>query len=137
MNKYEKKLEDIKSDSSRQVQRLADEVYKDLVVQVCKKYNLRFVSGMGTYCFFADKGKGPLEFDDTLDAHRVKNLDYQTENCELEGEISKAVGNEIRAMGNKLKEIYDVLELQVEGRFELGTYVRDYQGKTTVRPSRR
>ena len=55
---YEYELEQHESEYYKLVQETSDKIYYDLVVPYCKRYNLRFLSGNGTFSFyFTDETK--------------------------------------------------------------------------------
>ncbi len=63
MKQYEKALDILQKKFEENISALADQIREDVIIPVCKKHKLIFISGMGSF-FFA---RGDKTYTDTHD----------------------------------------------------------------------
>ncbi len=111
--KYIKETEVIQQRYINDLNELGIKIRKEVVVPVCKKYGLTFLSGNGAFYFYKDhKGyKGDFY---SYKPHRSETR------YEYEWQLPK------NAMGQELKPILDLLETELTRNDHLGYYVDNY-----------
>ena len=132
VSKYEKEIKKVRSVSERAAQALAYKVLREVVIPVCKKYDLNFSSGMGSYDFSANKGAiGILQWDDSLSQDRLEHIVYQAEDAVQDEDHQLPVGyvKQIKEMQQDLDKAYKVLNLETERGVDIGHLINDYRDK--------
>jgi len=99
--KYDKELESIQADFRAKVEALADKVRTDLMIPVCRRHQLEFYSGNGTFFF---------------DWEELQLSSLHTGLDTPEGRAIKRF---------RLQSILEVLDLEVSHNNHLGFYCRD------------
>jgi hypothetical protein len=91
----EERIESLQNYFERNMEFLADSIRKDHVIPICKKYNLSFYSGNGTFAFFLGE--------------------------DIIGSRSDAK----RFLGVSMSLVFDLLEVPVNRVMSVGDYVSD------------
>jgi len=100
---YIARLNTLTSEYNEKVNQLADEYRERVLVPLCKKKNLVFYSGNGTFFFL------PVKFDDGSYLHPGENIENRTDAEEKKKSY--------------LLPVFDVLYAEVGDRFVFGFYM--------------
>ena len=95
----ERKLEALENEFAQKVEELAETVRITKVLPLCKKYGLVFLSGNGTFAFFSEAGKSDEPIGNAFEAKRLRR--------------------------SYMVPVLEILEIEVQERFQLGMWVRD------------
>lgn len=71
---YTEQLKIIEDKTHNIREKFAIKIYDDIVVPVCKKYNLTFYSGMGTYSFY-DSNNNSIDDEDERISSAISIID--------------------------------------------------------------
>jgi len=99
-NQYERRLKKARDTFEREVQSLADEVRRDLVVPACQKHGLEFLSGNGTYYFCSSDWNGGSKGTYVPDAIDARELGL-----------------------DDLVPVFNVLDMEIDSNSAIGHYV--------------
>lgn len=113
MNTYQRQLGTLQKDFDQKVMALAHQVRTDLIVPLCKKHGLEFLSGNGMFCF--TKGE--------RDAFGIANMHISESSEYSNGE------DNVLYRKYKIARIFEILNLEVHGNQVLGYYVSDVRTK--------
>ncbi len=128
---YHEELGKLQTEAERRLSELGDRYYREVIVPLCRKYNLRFISGMGSYFFGANAGKYSLGFDVHIGEDRLPHLVGEIEEWIAYNDTADAAYlDTVKALVNDLTAAYEVLTTPVNGdKHAFGMYLNDYDSR--------